>query len=78
MSFLKFLPMAPAMVLLLPLPPIPPEPPVREIGQQIPVPLKAIDGRIPNHTTREALDQSYRGEGLTRYADLDALKKALA
>ena len=52
--------MAPVMVLLIHLLPILLEPPVREIGQQTPVPLKTIDARIPNHTTREALDQSYR------------------
>ena len=58
-------------------PPIPPKPPVKEIGQQAPAPPEAVAARIPNHTTREALDQTYRDEGLTRYGDLDALKKAL-
>ena len=49
----------------------------KEIGQQAPAPPEAVAARIPNHTTREALNQTCRDEGLTRHGDLDALKKGL-
>ena len=41
-------------------------------------PLEAVHAKVPNATTRKALDRTYRGEGLTHYEDLNALKKALS
>ena len=49
-----------------------------EIAQMLNPSLpKTTDVKVPNATTREAVDQALRGEGLTRYESLDALKEAL-
>ena len=37
-------------------------------------PEAPLGEKVPNATTREALEQTYRGEGLTSYESLDDLK----
>ena len=43
-------------------------------GQATKQPEAPLGEKVPNSTTREALEQTYRGEGLISYESLDDLK----